>query len=136
MPLRPHWAGMQSCHPVPLRQLQGQHCHPLHCAVEMTSPNPGSESLCSRFFTQALPWKEVGWICCQNSILNHLNAAEKPHFCCNAWGFIGMVRKALAYQDSPRPSGLGGHEEVQQNCEQLINLLRFPILLNLWIFLD
>lgn len=27
------------------------------------------------------------WICCQSSILNHLNAAEKPHFYCKAWGF-------------------------------------------------
>lgn len=46
-------------------------------------------------------------------------------------GDSGMVRKALAHQE---PAGLGGDEEVQQNCEQLINLLRFPLLLNLWIF--
>lgn len=35
----------------------------------------------------SLAVEEVGWICCQSNILNHLNAAEKPHFCCNAWEF-------------------------------------------------
>lgn len=82
--LRPHWAGTQSCHPVPSRQLQGQHCHPLLCAFEISLQ---TEGLCSRIFTQALPWKEAGQICCQNNILNHLKAAEKPHLCCNDWGF-------------------------------------------------
>lgn len=51
-------------------------------------------------------------------------------------GVSGMVRKALAHRDSSLAAGLGGDEEVQQICEQVINLLRFPILLNLWIFLD
>lgn len=107
MPLRPHWAGTQSSHPVPSRQLQRQHCHPLHCAFEMISPNPGSEGLCSRIFTQALPWKEVGWVCCQNNILNHLNAAEKPHFCCNAWGF----------RDGEKGSGSSGFPPGLQDLE-------------------
>lgn len=115
MPLRPHWAGTQSCHPVPLRQLQGQHCHPLHCAFEMISPNPGSEGLCSRIFTQALPWKDDGWICCQNNISNHLNAAEKLHFCCNAWGF----------RDGEKGSGSSGFLLGLQDSEGIKKFSKF-----------
>lgn len=48
----------------------------------------------------------------------------------------GTMRKALAHWDSSLAAGLRGDEEVQQICEQLKNLLRFPILLNLWNFLD
>lgn len=51
-------------------------------------------------------------------------------------GNSGMVRKALAHWDSFLAAGLRGDEEVQQICEQVISLLRFPILLNLWISLD
>lgn len=51
-------------------------------------------------------------------------------------GDSGTVRKVLAHWDSSLAEGLRGDEEVQQICEQLINLLRFPILLNLWNFLD
>lgn len=50
-------------------------------------------------------------------------------------GDSGTVRKVLAHWDSSLAEGCRG-DEVQQICEQLINLLRFPILLNLWNFLD
>lgn len=66
-------------------------------------------------FTQALPRKEVGWICCQSNILNHLNAAEKSHFCCKAWGFRG----------GEKGSGSSGFLPGLQDLEGMKKFIKF-----------
>lgn len=63
--------------------------------------------------------------------LNHLNADEKPHLCCNAWwcgdGGKGSVSSGV-------PPGLQSISQ-DEGVERIINLLKFPIVLSFQVFL-